>query len=257
MKHRTVSILVAALVATGAAAIHFWSKEQAAEAPFAGFEQVGREGPEAASWNVASGSAKISTNGSESSTRAAPSAFTSLPQSRVGLRFSSDPFGATSVAEQQWLDRNGYPNEKQWAAYKTASDGLVAQAAAAGDPLARIEADSRRLMKGDMSGQDGLMKAAVEGSQYALETLAAFHAGSGQGDRKSAYMLYRFGELRGNTTMAIVRNQLVDQLTPLQRREAEAGALQLFHQTSSHTRSRTGPRASVDPRPFGPQGKTG
>lgn len=184
-----------------------------------------------------------------------PSAFANIPNSRVGLSLVKDPFGASSIEEQRWLDRNGYPNEKQWLTYKTASDSLIAQAAESGDKIAVIELDARRLMKGDQTGRDGLMKAAVEGSQYALETLASYLASSSSGDPKSAYMLYRYGEMRGNLQLGMPRDLLVEKLSPTARLEAEASALKLFTASSNAQRARLSPGARfVDPRPIGPKG---
>ncbi len=182
----------------------------------------------------------------------AGTAFSSLPTSRMGLDLNTDPFGAESKEEQEWLDRNGYPNEKQWLAYKGASESLLAQAAEQGDSFAGIELNKRRLARGDKQGHDELLRSAMLGSQFALESLAAYMAGSSQGDAQGAYMLYRLGELRGNSDLAMARETLTERLPPPKRMEAEGQARMLFRKFGTAFRAQNGPGARfTDPRPFG------
>src|SRR5690348_7507960 len=90
--------------------------------------------------------------------------FFRVPKTRDGLPFSDDPFVAESVQEQQWLDRHGYPNAKQWAAYSTASDLVLEQAAAAGDNVADVMLAARPLSQGDTRASGKLMTAGKNGS---------------------------------------------------------------------------------------------
>lgn len=180
--------------------------------------------------------------------------FTHIPSTREGLPFGSDPFKPESRAEQKWLDRNGYPNNEQWLAYKQASDTLLHQAAANGDALASVELSARKLVEGDQSAHGELIKALNDGSQYALEILASYQAGSqSNGDPMAAYVLYRFGEMRGNSELAFARETLTERLDPASRLRAEAEARKLFNTFTKLQRARLGAGASVvDARPIGP-----
>lgn len=64
--------------------------------------------------------------------------FAHLPQSRIGMALESDPFVAESSQEQQWLDRNGFPNSEQWKAYSSAPDGLLSKRPRAATALPRL-----------------------------------------------------------------------------------------------------------------------
>lgn len=173
--------------------------------------------------------------------------FSGLPQSRHGLALDGDPFVAESVEEQKWLDRNGYPNAQQWAAYRSATDGQLAHAAANGDKLARVFADARALSTGDQDAANRLMKAAEEGSLFALNMLEAHMAGASNGNGSLAYSLNRVIEMMGNSRISLTRefSPNIASLSPTERMLAEADARLLFEKLKS-----TSARENfVDPRP--------
>lgn len=58
--------------------------------------------------------------------------FPEVPQTRDGMSFDNDPGYAESKAEQKWLDRHGFPNEKRLDAYMGAPEALLKQASEAG-----------------------------------------------------------------------------------------------------------------------------
>lgn len=183
--------------------------------------------------------------------------FPGVPHSRSGLPLDGDVFIATSVEEQAWLDRNGYPNSKQLQAYANASDAMLAAAASDGDRVAKVILDGRRLIAGDLDASTSLWDAAVDGSGFALGTLAGYFGGSQKdGDPKSAYALSRVAEMRGDYRQALSRDLLVRKpLTPTERLEAESQAMKLFQELSSARRGRYGPNVSlVDPRPISQNG---
>lgn len=174
--------------------------------------------------------------------------------SRAGMPLEGDPFVATSVEEQRWLDRNGYPNSEQLEAYSAATDAVLAASAAEGDQIAQVVLDGRRLIGGDPTAVADLWSAAVDGSGYALSTLAAYMGGSQKyGDPKSAYAISRVAEMRGDFRQALGRDFLLRKpLTPMERLEAEAEAIQLFNELVEARKRRYGPNAVlVDPRPIG------
>lgn len=173
-----------------------------------------------------------------------PNPFAHLPRTRAGMPFDGDPFVAESTQEQQWLDRNGYPNAQQLMAYETAPDGLLEQAAAAGDDLAAVLLDSRRLISGDQAAADRLFHAAAEGSMFALSRLQAYMAGSPKGDPAYAYALYRLMQLKGDTR-AIGEGNFRTPLDEWQRLQGDALAHQLLARLE---RDFPGVR-HVDPRP--------
>ena len=181
-----------------------------------------------------------------------PSAFADLPNSRVGLPLEDDPFGAQSVLDQQWLDRNGYPNALQWRAYAGASPDALRQAAAAGDSLAAIQLESWRLIQGEASALDALFEHARRGSLFALELAASAHAGSSRvRDPAMAYVLYRVLELRGNHASALARELTVGAALPaLERLEAESLALGLYADLFGDRHLQP---CAADPRPLPPQ----
>lgn len=174
--------------------------------------------------------------------------FSHLPQSRHGLPLDSDPFVAASVEEQMWLDRNGYPNAEQWVAYSSASDGLLAQAAADGDTFAAVILDSRALANGDKGAVNRLLKESQNGSTFALSMLQAYMANSPKGNPSLAYSLSRVLELKGDTRAGLARDfsSGVANLSPAQRVKAEANALKLFEQLKETSKK----QPFVDKRPF-------
>ncbi|MFC3277475.1 hypothetical protein ACFOHQ_08135 [Xanthomonas fragariae] len=98
---------------------------------------------------------------------------TSIPRTRDGLSFENDPGFAESKAEQKWLDRHGYPNEKQLEAYMPAPETLLKQAAETGDMAAQAMLDAR-LLPTDQKAQQRLVDAGAEGNLFALNMLASY-----------------------------------------------------------------------------------
>lgn len=132
-----------------------------------------------------------------------PHPFPEIPKSRRGLPLENDPFLAESPAEQEWLDRNGYPNAKQWKAYSLAPDVQLLQATQAGDSVAEVMLNGRKLAAGDPSAKEELLLASVEGSGFALQIYSAYMAGSGSGGNpQTAYALSRVAEMRGDYRLA-------------------------------------------------------
>ncbi|MFC6840983.1 hypothetical protein [Xanthomonas theicola] len=78
--------------------------------------------------------------------------FPDVPRTREGMSFENDPSGAESKAEQAWLDRHGYPNEKQWEADALAPEVLLRQATEAGNRAAQAMLDAR-LLPADVTAQ--------------------------------------------------------------------------------------------------------
>lgn len=99
--------------------------------------------------------------------------FPEIPRTRDGMSFENDPGFAESKAEQKWLDRHGYPNEKQLEAYMLAPEALLKQAAEAGDIAAQAMLDAR-LLPTDPKAQQRLVDAGAEGNLFALNMLASY-----------------------------------------------------------------------------------
>lgn len=179
--------------------------------------------------------------------------FPELPRSRAGLPLNDDPFLATSKEEQSWLDRNGYPNVKQWAAYGRASDSLLEQAAAAGDKAARIMLDQRKLMAGDDTKIEALLTEGAKGSAFALDMLAAYLANGDSGGRVTAYAVSRVSEMRGNIRLGPARDAMFNKpLSPSDRMEGEKEAFEIYNSLYELQKSIAGPSSKpVDPRPIG------
>lgn len=197
-------------------------------------------------------------------TRAVPSALTigsasmprhpfpEVPRHRRGMPLETDPFGARSAAEQAWLDRNGYPNERQWLVLGGASDAQLAEAARAGDLVAKTLLDARRLERGDDAAMDALLEDAARGATFALELMAGSLA-IRKRDPVMAYALSRVVELRGNASIAAGRDVMFDRmLTPMQRAEGEHEALAMFQRIRHLQVTLVGANApATDPRPVG------
>jgi hypothetical protein len=178
--------------------------------------------------------------------------FPSVPKSRQGLLLESDPFGATSASEQAWLDRNGYPNQKQWEAYSQASDAQLQQAADIGDSVANVMLNYRRLAAGDMTAQEDLLASAVEGSGFALDMYASFMAGSkSHGSTETAYILTKVAEMRGNYVHGLTRDSMLS-VVPSQAQELQwnARSIQLFGELQKLHQEVNGGGAWVDSRPM-------
>ena len=179
--------------------------------------------------------------------------FSELPASRRGMPLGSDPFMAKSVAEQEWLDRNGYPNEVQWGVLTQASDLQLQQAALAGDKVAQVLLNQRKIAAGDVAAIEDTLVLGAMGSGFALEILAATLAGPLQ-DPVGGYAMVRAGEMRGNYRSGPAREVLFSvPLTSLQRTEGETEALESFRQLAAIRASRGGGNVPpVDPRPIDP-----
>lgn len=176
-----------------------------------------------------------------------PSPFSHLPQARDGLPLETDPFVAESVAEQKWLDRNGYPNAEQWRVYSAATDAMLQLASERGDRMAGIFLDGRALSHRDKDAPDRLFRSGEQGSMFALALLQAYMASSPNGDPELAYAITRVMEMKGDTRIALGRDLAFPKpLVGMEKIRAEALALQLRKQFESNTQS----RPFVDPRPF-------
>lgn len=182
--------------------------------------------------------------------------FPNVPLSRKNLPLDGDPFDARSKAEQDWLDRNGYPNAEQMSAYSTASDIELREAAKSGDRAAEAIYNGRRIAAGDESAVDDLMEMSAKGSNFALDILAAQLASQKQdaASRSLAYSISRVSELRGNYRSAASRDLLFDSpLTQFERMEAEQDASEIFQSLIVKSQQLRGGQISpVDPRPVGP-----
>lgn len=178
--------------------------------------------------------------------------FPEIPKTRDGLALESDPFIATSIEEQAWLDRNGYPNEPQWAAYSQATEMQLREAAATGDKAAKVILLHRQLMAGDDSAINELFNEGVSGSGFALDMLASFLASSRGSDRSTAYAVSRVSEMRGNLRVAIARDLMFDSpLTQDERRQGEKAALEIYSALASQQKKERPNSSPVDPRPIG------
>ncbi len=178
--------------------------------------------------------------------------FPELPRSRRGMSLEDDPFGASSVAEQKWLDRNGYPNQEQWAVYSRTSDTLLSKAAETGDRIARTILDLRRLESGDLSAQEDLLAAAVGGSGFALDMYASFMAGSRSGNEKTAYIISRVAEMRGDHRQVVSREFVRVRPTQQQRLEWGMEANALFNNLNKlHSKVYGDSKSWIDSRPVG------
>lgn len=173
--------------------------------------------------------------------------FPRVPKSRNGLPLAGDPFVAESPQEQAWLDRNGYPNAQQLAAYSAASDLELEQAAAHGDSVAAVELAARQLARGDPSASGKLMTAGANGSSYALSLLASYMASAGHGNPELGYALSRVLEMRGDWRAPLTRDIMFrEPLSPVEKMRAEVEALKLFQQLDGGP----GGQPRTDPRPL-------
>lgn len=155
-----------------------------------------------------SGSEKARSSPGEVTKVANSNPFPEVPRSRRGLSLETDPFGATSIEEQRWLDTHGYPNEKQWNTYSIASEALLRQAAESGDSVASTMLDAR-LLPNDPTAKDRLLAAGAEGNLFALNSLAAFLTGSSKGDPLLGYAISRVSEIRGDVRIGMARDAMM------------------------------------------------
>ncbi|MEN5206626.1 hypothetical protein ABE493_00680 [Stenotrophomonas terrae] len=176
--------------------------------------------------------------------------FPNIPRSRAGLSLADDPFGPQSIEEQQWLDRRGYPNARQWEIYSQLPDGLLQVAADSGDSVAKTMLDARGLPS--RNATDKLLLSAANGDDFALSLLSARLASlPGEQNLIDAYAVARVSEIRGNTSAAIGREAMFAQsLTPDQRMKAEENAMMLVSKLNALYEKKYGVRYQVDARPF-------
>ncbi len=176
---------------------------------------------------------------------------TSIPRTRDGLSFENDPGFAESKAEQKWLDRHGYPNEKQLEAYMPAPETLLKQAAETGDMAGQAMLDAR-LLPTDQKAQQRLVDAGAEGNLFALNMLASYQGGSASGDPVAAYAVSRVAEMRGDTRAGITREVMIAKsLTTEQRMLGESEALRLNQAINQIYISKHGAAPILDKRPIG------
>lgn len=194
----------------------------------------------------------IPITGGKPRARASMDPFFRVPKTRSGLPLEDDYFVAESPQEQRWLDRNGYPNTQQMAAYSAAPDIVLEQAAAHGDSIAEVMLTGRQLAHGDPKAAGKLMTAGMNGSSYALSTLASYLAGGKHGNPELGYAVSRVVELRGDWRAAITRDFMFRvPLTSIQKARAEAEAIRMLDSFREHSRV----QPYVDSRPPRPQTK--
>lgn len=177
--------------------------------------------------------------------------FPEVPRTRDGMSFDNDPGYAESKAEQKWLDRHGYPNEKQLEAYMVAPEALLKQASDAGDKVAQTILDAR-LLPSDPTAQQRLVDAGAEGNLFALNMLASFQGGSASGDPVAAYAVSRVAEMRGDTRASVTREVMMSKsLSTEQRMLGESEALRLNAEIDRIYTSKYGSAPVLDKRPIG------
>lgn len=176
--------------------------------------------------------------------------FQHIPLTRAGLDFEDDPFLPKSRAEQDWLDRHGYPNVMQYKEYQAASDQQLQQAVDAGDELAKTFLNSRKMMEGDKDAEIAMLRDGALGNSFALELASSAIA---HDDPVEGYALSRVVDMSGNFAIAQARDLFfpgASSLSITQRTEAENRArayLQLFKE---YRREIEGADATLfDPRP--------
>ncbi|MBS7457172.1 hypothetical protein [Coralloluteibacterium stylophorae] len=178
-------------------------------------------------------------------------ALTLPPRSRAGMPLEGDPFGPRSAAEQAWLDRAGYPNAEQWAAYEHGSDYLLEAAAAKGDTAAATMLALRNLRNGDPDAKERLLELGADGSLFALEMLSSHIAGPMQGNLSEAYAVSRVAEMKGNFVLSLARDYTMPrQLTQQERVAGEEAAIRLLNKLNEIALLKTGRVPPVDPRPI-------
>ncbi len=194
----------------------------------------------------------IPITGGKPRARAPMDPFFRVPKTRNSLPLENDQFVAESVQEQQWLDRNGYPNSLQWAAYSSAPDVTLEQAAAHGDNVADIMLTARQLAHGDPKAGGKLMTAGMNGSSFALSMLASYLANGKHGNPELGYAISRVIELRGDWRSGMTRDVMFrTPLTPEQKARGESEAIKLLDSFRNHSPV----QPYVDPRPLRPQTK--
>jgi len=177
--------------------------------------------------------------------------FRGVPRTRRGLRLEEDPFVAESPAEQEWLDRHGYPNQLEWDALRRATLSELEAAAKRGDLMAKAWLAAKGVSAGDVDAPQALLDAGARGSTFALELLSGSLANRPQG-RELSFALSRVVEMRGNSRTALGRDALFS--TPLsveERMRAESMALRLHRSLQAQAQQIRGVPPPPDPRAFG------
>jgi hypothetical protein len=182
--------------------------------------------------------------------------FPEIPKNRNHISLDEDIFGPQSKEEQNWLDRHGFPNREQLAAYATASDEVLKQAVAAGDKVAQTSLDMRKLIAGDKSAEESILKSAADdGNISGILRLAGFLGSlKSEEDAKRAYAMTRVAEMLGDNKVGLTRDFMLT--TPLEqsaKMQAESDALHIFAKVVDMGKARHGANAViVDPRPLPP-----
>lgn len=253
---KKILLTLLATITLGAIGVHWWGRNQAAAFLASPGSYLSPQVVPGSPPPQDAGAVSSSTVPSRANTpgvTAATHPFPGIARSRDKLALADDPFAPSSKEEQAWLDRNGYPNADQINAYSTASDATLEQAATAGDKVAANFLESRRLAAGDPNAEKHLMGMAVEGSTYALTSLAGYFGQVGaRGNPSKAYAYSRLSEMRGDLKAGLTRDLVLTRpLDPIKRLEAEANALAMFEAMTQLRRKRFGPNVpAVDPRPL-------
>lgn len=199
--------------------------------------------------------ASAMAHGSQASARATDARDTAFPgvkKDRIGTPLADDPFGPTSKAEQDWLQRNGFPTEDQLHAYSVASSDALREAAQAGDAVAEAFYEGNRLLEGDPAAEARLRDLAARGSTFGLARMAAFFAGSRtHRDVIKAHAYSRAAEMLGDVKGGLTRDMMFSKpLDPMEKLEAEAFAIELYGAIVQRRKQLKGPNAPAsDPRP--------
>lgn len=182
--------------------------------------------------------------------------YAGVPRTRHGLPFADDPFGAVSLEEQQWLDRNGYPNAAEWKALNAADFAQLREAADGGDPMAATMIDHWKVFQeGDAGAVTALMQRGASGNAFALEMLvSALEGARTRRDPVFASAVRQMAAMRGNHALsALPDGNLSVPLTSTQRLESARRARELYQLLEDIRRSELGlPPSPPDPRPVRP-----
>lgn len=182
--------------------------------------------------------------------------YSGVPRSRYGLTLEDDPFGARSLEEQRWLDRNGYPNAAEWKALNAASLYQLRDAANGGDPMAAVMVDFWDVfLSGSEDAVNSLLRRGAGGNLFALEMLAiALEGARVNNDPVFASAVRELVRLRGNHAFGMIPDgNLSTPLDPLQRLEAGRRARELYQFLDRIRQAELGlPPAAPDPRPVRP-----
>lgn len=177
--------------------------------------------------------------------------FPEIAKTRTGLSMEDDPYGPRSRAEQEWLDRNGFPNAQQILEYQRASDLQLEQAANAGDRVAETFLNARKLGAGDSSAEGALLHAGALGNTFALDMLSSVLSGPGPlQDVVDGYAFSRVAEMRGDFTRSLAR-MARPEIDAFSKYEGEIRAMAYLKLIIEIQREEQGNSAvTFDPRPI-------